>query len=66
MEHLMSLTETDTRGWMAVCRCGWMSNVHQTTCTQPKVGGPKKWHPDLAQEAARGAFSEHLESLAIA
>lgn len=69
----MTLTEANTRAWLAICSCGWTSDVCKVAATQrPKADGSrdgrKVWHDEEAKERARDAFKKHkcLPALSLA
>lgn len=37
MQTTLTLTQTNTGGYVPLCSCGWIGNVHPA----PKVSGPK-------------------------
>lgn len=58
--HVLDLTETNGRGYVPMCSCGWVGAVHSTPVTTGASGNRRVFHPEKAQEAARAEHRCHV------
>lgn len=59
--HTLTLHETNRRGYVPVCSCGWMGLVQNTPKGQREEKGPVVWRREVSTEAATRAHAEHVE-----
>lgn len=63
-EHVLTLTETNTRSYVPACSCGWMGLAHGTPVARNDRGGIEHVHKSIARDNAQAEHVAHVQRCA--
>lgn len=61
--HLVTLSETNTRGYVGVCECGWYGIVHNLPGFDPTAPSKTKHRREAARDNAEAEHARHCEDV---
>jgi len=59
--HEPTLSQTNTRGWVVVCQCGWISNVAPMVASSMEELTSRHYRSEAAKDNALAMHMHHCE-----